>query len=1129
MMHRFLCRLFKPLVRPQKTRTLRLEWLEFREVPSVGIRMVSYNIAASSGTGEPRSGLGTILLGIGSESTYAPAQPIDVLLLQEVKSQSTTTQNVVDMLNAEYGNGIYARGTFNGATTGAGTMGIVYRTDTLILQEELGVPVAVNGSNAPREPVRYKLQPIGADTSTAFYVYNSHYKSDDGSSDLARRQIEAVAIRSNADALGQGTNVFYVGDFNSYSSSEAFYQTLLSSGNGQAKDPINQPGSWAGNSTFRSIMTQAPSASPPSGLTGGGLDDRFDFQLFSHELTDAVGLEYVTGTYHVFGNNGSVPVNQSINSGNNTALPDLINRTTILTLLTTVTDHLPVVADYVVPSVATSPPTIGSFTINPTSIPSGGNLTLTAANLTAPGSSISNVAFYRDTNGVAGLQVGADLALGNGTSNGTAWSRSVNTAGLVAGNYTFFAVATNAAGNQSTSSAANATITASLPAISAFTINPSAVAAGGAVTLTAANVTSANGNITGVNFYRETNGNAGLQIGSDTFVGAGSNGGANWMVAISTFGFNPGSYLHYAVATDAANLASTALANTLVVTSPVSATAMLAWNVTGQGSYGSQGLGAGNVSLGVSNSLGLTRGAGVGNTGTAASNAWGGTSWATTFANGTTNDDTIRFGLTVAAGNTLSLSNITLNYRHSPTGPASGYWQYQIGANGTWALLGDFAGQFPNDTSSGAAMVPLDLTSTGALQNLSGNTTINFRLTPYGATSANGTWYVFDRAGNDLVVNGVVGIAPAITSANTTAFTTTSAGSFTIAASGSPTLVLTANGTLPSGVTFLDNGNGTASLAGTPSVGTSGTYTLLVNATNGIGNIASQAFSLVVNSPTTATLLASPASPATLGQSVSLTATITGGLAQPTGLVTFKDGATTLGNVTLGAGMNGVATLASITTLALGNHTLTAEYAGDIYHLASNGTSIYEIISAASPPTVTSLLINGNITPGSPNTVQSKLTSITVTFGQAVDIASGAFALAGTDPFNNAISVPLAGIIVTGSGTSVITLTFTGVSGVSFGSLNSGIWTLTVENTLVTAISGGPIMTADYTNSNIKRLFGDSNNDGFIDGTDEGAFGSTFGSSTLDAFYDATFDVNNDGFIDGTDESEFGATFGYNL
>src|SRR5262249_22700197 len=64
---------------------------------------------------------------------------------------------------------------------------------------------------------------------------------------------------------------------------------------------------------------------------------------------------YVAGSYHTFGNNGSVALNGDINDAGSTALPDLANRTTILDLETTVTDHLPVVADYrvvVPPSVA---------------------------------------------------------------------------------------------------------------------------------------------------------------------------------------------------------------------------------------------------------------------------------------------------------------------------------------------------------------------------------------------------------------------------------------------------------------------------------------------------------------------------------------------------------------------------------------------------------------------------------------------------------------------------------------------------------------------------------------------------------------------------------------------------------
>jgi hypothetical protein len=60
------------------------------------------------------------------------------------------------------------------------------------------------------------------------------------------------------------------------------------------------------------------------------------------------GLQMVPGSLEVFGNNGSVSRGGSVSSSSNTALSDLSNRTTILTDLTTATDHLPVVADYTI-------------------------------------------------------------------------------------------------------------------------------------------------------------------------------------------------------------------------------------------------------------------------------------------------------------------------------------------------------------------------------------------------------------------------------------------------------------------------------------------------------------------------------------------------------------------------------------------------------------------------------------------------------------------------------------------------------------------------------------------------------------------------------------------------------------
>ena len=76
--------------------------------------------------------------------------------------------------------------------------------------------------------------------------------------------------------------------------------------------------------------------------------------------TQALGLEYIPGTEHVFGNNGSVGVDGNASSGSNTALDDLepnppISAATLLADLTTASDHLPVVADYTFAPAASVP------------------------------------------------------------------------------------------------------------------------------------------------------------------------------------------------------------------------------------------------------------------------------------------------------------------------------------------------------------------------------------------------------------------------------------------------------------------------------------------------------------------------------------------------------------------------------------------------------------------------------------------------------------------------------------------------------------------------------------------------------------------------------------------------------
>jgi hypothetical protein len=119
--------------------------------------------------------------------------------------------------------------------------------------------------------------------------------------------------------------------------------------------------------------------------------------------------------------------------------------------------------------------------------------------------------------------------------------------------------------------------------------------------------------------------------------------------------------------------------------------------------------------------------------------------------------------------------------------------------------------------------------------------------------------------------------APAITSASGTTFISGTAGTFTVIATGYPVPTLSETGALPSGVTFTNNGNGTATLAGTPTV--AGTFPITVTASNGVSPNAKQSFTLVVNP--VASVLTSPTSGSTLtGSSVTFSWTSETGATQ---------------------------------------------------------------------------------------------------------------------------------------------------------------------------------------------------------------------------------------------------------
>ncbi|MEO8615056.1 MAG: Ig-like domain-containing protein, partial [Luteolibacter sp.] len=97
----------------------------------------------------------------------------------------------------------------------------------------------------------------------------------------------------------------------------------------------------------------------------------------------------------------------------------------------------------------------------------------------------------------------------------------------------------------------------------------------------------------------------------------------------------------------------------------------------------------------------------------------------------------------------------------------------------------------------------------------------------------------------------------------------------------------------------------------------------------------------MTNLNATTTSLVSNNNPASVGELVTVSATVVGSDSTPTGVVTFMDGTTPLGTGSLDA--SGVATLAT-SSLAAGAHSLTANYAASATSLASTSSSIQQNI-----------------------------------------------------------------------------------------------------------------------------------------------------------------------------------------
>ena len=252
----------------------------------------------------------------------------DILVIEEIETTSAVSSLLNNVLSSEYSAGDFV---FDPLTSNA----VYYKNHLFEFLSNRPIETTV------RDISEFSF--IYKQSKDTLIVYGVHLKASSGNDNELQRLSEVTELRKVTDKLPRDKNFLIVGDFNIYSSNEPAYQKLLDrSGPGYFVDPINISGVW-NNSGYSEYHTQSTRTSNMAdGGSTGGLDDRFDFILYSQAVADAGVIEFVEGSYTNFGNDGN-HYNQAINQIPNGAVSQ-----EIANALFYASDHLPVYADFTI-------------------------------------------------------------------------------------------------------------------------------------------------------------------------------------------------------------------------------------------------------------------------------------------------------------------------------------------------------------------------------------------------------------------------------------------------------------------------------------------------------------------------------------------------------------------------------------------------------------------------------------------------------------------------------------------------------------------------------------------------------------------------------------------------------------
>jgi hypothetical protein len=316
---------------------------------------------------------------------------------------------------------------------------------------------------------------------------------------------------------------------------------------------------------------------------------------------------------------------------------------------------------------------------------------------------------------------------------------------------------------------------------------------------------------------------------------------------------------------------------------------------------------------------------------------------------------------------------------------------------------------------------------------------------------------------------------------------------------------------------------------------------------------------------TTTTLTDNGPNPSNYNDSVSFTATVSGGSAI-SGQTVFIEDASNGNAVVASPTLTGGTVTFTISTLTVGTYNLFAVYIGDTSHAGSNSslTPVTQVVNAiAAAPAVSSVVVNG----GAPAYLDSNglavslagqnsvVEQILVTFNEAVTLDPAAFTIT-----NNAAGVTVIGgpapntlavnAIQTPVGSSPSAQWIVTFSGPGTNPIPGGLGNVIKDGLYILNVAGSKVHANGQTAANVSTGFwalfgsayapdntvsgtiGDGNSEVVVDSPDFNLFKQAFGSesdlpgSASQPYYNVSMDSNLDGLVDATDFLNFKNNFG---